>query len=703
MKKTLIKSIFTICFGFALCLTMVGLISTKVHAEETTISYITTCVGENETSIGINYHCSSANSVVKYSTSSYFPADDTYTVTPTSTLWGKDVDPSDAKTGFAERYICKVNLTGLQENTKYYYKVVADGAVSATYEFKTYSANNTTTNILFATDIHSASGSYAPTRPNKMINAVNSNYYNNINLMVMTGDQIDRGGYEEHWKNYYSSMSCLKTMIQATIPGNHEYYHTDGPAYVSPEFYNQFHNNPQNGYEERLNSSYYFKYGNALFIMLDIIDKKHVTSAKEWFANVCENNPAEWIIVGSHANAISGGTYASDANWMKNAFGSLYEKYQVDLVIGGHEHVYMRKDLLYKSSKDNDLGVTYYTSPAAQHKLYSITGETDLDEYYNVNYKVNVISITKDNLKVKLYNESGNEEGYEFTLQPKRSAKTTVQKDSTLLNAVKLSYDKENMDADITWNKTFYQNVKNVVVERTSDGYTQEFSTYIASEKVSKINVGPIYTSNNYDLKVKLEKWDGTILEKEFEIINLVPYNLNLELDGGNIDDPELWTTYISGKVTTLPIPEKEGYIFDGWYTDNEFTSDEVKKITGGVSGDQTFYAKWIRVYTITYNVGDGVLSEDAPTSYMSGEAFVLPTPTHEINEFLGWYDNPDFSGKEIRRVTASSAEDLVLYAKWKTDVLTPAPSGCQMGTPKLFLGLLSAISLFALLFRKRK
>ena len=703
MKKTILKSLFTICFGFALCLTIVGFSSNKVLAATSKISYITTCVGENETSIGINYHCTTPNSVVKYSTSSTFPADSTFTAAPTETLWGKAVDSSDAKTGFADRYVCKVNLTNLEENTQYFYKIVAEDAVSGVYQFRTYSASNTTTNILFASDVHSASGSYAPTRPNNMINAVNNTYYNKINLLVMTGDQIDRGGYEEHWQNYYNSMTCFKNLIQATIPGNHEYYHTSGGAYVSPEFYNQFYNNPQNGYEERLNSSYYFKYGNVLFIMLDIVDKKYVSEAKEWFAEVCENNPSQWIIVGSHPNAITGGSYKTDASFVKTNFGPLYEKYQVDLVIGGHEHVYMRKDLIYKNEKDADLGVTYYTTPSAQHKLYSVVGETDLDEYYNVNYKVNTISISKDSLTVKLFNESGKEEGFEFTLQPKRSNKITTQKDSTLLNALNITYDKETMDAEITWNKTFYQNVKNVIVERINGEYVKEYSTFVSAESVKKIYVGPLYTDQNYEFKVKLEKWDGTILEKDFEITNVVPYNLNLELDGGSIENPENWKTYYSGKSTKLPTPTKEGYLFDGWYLDAEFSTDKIAGIAPTLTGELTIYAKWIRVYTITYNVGIGTMPQGAPNTYMGGEKFTLEEPTHESKRFIGWYDNPNFEGSQVRRITETTTGDLVLYAKWEGDTTSQPATGCAIGGTIMFVQLFSAVSVLGLAFRKRK
>ena len=458
MKKLIYKSIFTVTFGLILYVALLGCYTQTVFAETATIKYITTSVGENETSIGINYHCSDANSVVKYSTSAAFPIADTVTVTPTSTLFSAPVDASDPKTGFEERYVCKANLTGLKENTQYYYKVVTDTKTSLTYKFKTHSSEAKTANILFATDVHSAEGSYSPTRPNAMMNNVRSNV-RDINLLVMTGDQVDRGGYESQWESYYNGMGIFNDIVQAVIPGNHEYYHTSGGDYVSPLYFNQFYNNPQNGPEAKMNSSFYFKYGNALFIMIDLIDKRNTPEQKEWFANVVENNPAQWIIVGCHSNAITGGWYSSDSKWVTTNFGTLFEKYQVDLVIGGHEHVYIRKDLAIKSDKNDDLGVTYYVSPAAQHKQYAYKTTEGLDAYYNANYKVNVISITDKSLKVSLYNEQGNEEGYEFTLSPKRNATINQIKDSVLLNSLTLEHDKENMDANLTWKAFFYGNV----------------------------------------------------------------------------------------------------------------------------------------------------------------------------------------------------------------------------------------------------
>lgn len=42
----------------------------------------------------------------------------------------------------------------------------------------------------------------------------------------------------------------------------------------------------------------------------------------------------------------------------------------------------------------------------------------------------------------------------------------------------------------------------------------------------------------------------------------------------------------------TPPVPTKDGYDFDGWYSDSEFTT-KVTEIADTATGDKTVYAKW--------------------------------------------------------------------------------------------------------------
>ncbi len=46
-------------------------------------------------------------------------------------------------------------------------------------------------------------------------------------------------------------------------------------------------------------------------------------------------------------------------------------------------------------------------------------------------------------------------------------------------------------------------------------------------------------------------------------------------------------------ETITLPIPQKLGYIFEGWYTKSDCSDAAVTQIAKGSTGNKTFYAKW--------------------------------------------------------------------------------------------------------------
>lgn len=83
-------------------------------------------------------------------------------------------------------------------------------------------------------------------------------------------------------------------------------------------------------------------------------------------------------------------------------------------------------------------------------------------------------------------------------------------------------------------------------------------------------------------------------------------YQITLELNGGTSEYmPDL---FISGGSTELPVPTKENYIFDGWYTSSDF--EPTSKITElpdegyDFTQDLTLYAKWNNTLNITINFG---------------------------------------------------------------------------------------------------
>ncbi len=72
-------------------------------------------------------------------------------------------------------------------------------------------------------------------------------------------------------------------------------------------------------------------------------------------------------------------------------------------------------------------------------------------------------------------------------------------------------------------------------------------------------------------------------------IVYDITYILN---DGTNSADNPATYTVNSGTITFAD-PTREGYTFDGWYNNADFTGDKVTRIAAGSTGDVTLYAKW--------------------------------------------------------------------------------------------------------------
>lgn len=135
---------------------------------------------------------------------------------------------------------------------------------------------------------------------------------------------------------------------------------------------------------------------------------------------------------------------------------------------------------------------------------------------------------------------------------------------------------------------------------------------------------------------------------------------LCFESNGGStVGNIEVTTDTVVGK---LPVPEKEGYIFDGWYTDNSFQTEFTSKST--TDKDLILYAKW-EYYGAKLNFNtNGGTEIDTKTVTWNKAVGDLPVPEKEGHEFAGWY-------KDSRLKTQFTSEsriieDTTIYAKWE-------------------------------------
>ena len=343
-----------------------------------TIKNIVSSYGEEMGDIGVNWHCSEDGSYLIYSKNSSLSK--TTKVVPESTTFQRDAQGTDYPE-FKERYVCKAEIKGLDLYTTYYYQIVCGSTKSEIYTFNT-GLDSKTTKFAWLSDTQTGTSNY------NMVQAVMNRLFKNesdLAFCLVTGDVTDCGGQEAQWNGFFGDVTALNKIPFMTVAGNHEYYTTSSSSYDSPYIYNQYFNNPNNSFTGRINSTYYFKYNNILFIMLDTIKTDMMAEHREWLVNVLENNTADYIIVGMHCGLTSCGPYDGDAKIQSAAFQDIFENYSVDLVLSGHEHIFSVTSTMYQGKKNPELGTTYVVGAAAGNKWYTAksTHTKTKDFYYD--------------------------------------------------------------------------------------------------------------------------------------------------------------------------------------------------------------------------------------------------------------------------------------------------------------------------------
>ncbi len=123
------------------------------------------------------------------------------------------------------------------------------------------------------------------------------------------------------------------------------------------------------------------------------------------------------------------------------------------------------------------------------------------------------------------------------------------------------------------------------------------------------------------------------------------------------------YTISAEGVISALPTPIYSGYRFVGWgkrYNIDTQTVSDMVELPYTVKGDTTIFAKWERVYTVSFstNGGSSIDSIDAPS------IATCPVTTKFGYYFQGWYTSSSLSGSPVA-FPYTPDMNRTLYAKW--------------------------------------
>ncbi len=257
-----------------------------------------------------------------------------------------------------------IALQGLKADTEYKYKLSSE--TSEVYYFKT-APKSDKWDMGIISDMHA----YAPL-PNRqkvamaMIKQLEKQNKKPFDMMLHVGDMSAWGGSYSFWPTLYAD-STFSKYVWAGVNGNHD--NMTRLNAQSNNFFRNVNNNPINGYAGEIGVSYHFRYGDALFVMLNneaMKSAEELAKAQDWAREVIKRNPARYVIVMSHYQWFMGndGKSSQYSRWK-----ALFDECGVDLAISGNNHIYVRTNALY-ADKENDgsKGTVYVQTPSSDNE-----------------------------------------------------------------------------------------------------------------------------------------------------------------------------------------------------------------------------------------------------------------------------------------------------------------------------------------------
>ncbi|MDR2383008.1 MAG: InlB B-repeat-containing protein [Prevotellaceae bacterium] len=158
-------------------------------------------------------------------------------------------------------------------------------------------------------------------------------------------------------------------------------------------------------------------------------------------------------------------------------------------------------------------------------------------------------------------------------------------------------------------------------------------------------------------------------------------YTVTFNAKGGVLGEGATITVGYNSQIGTLPVPAREGYTFNGWFTAE--TGGTQYAATNVVTQNITLYAHWtVTSYYLQFDSRGGSSANDQPVIY-GQKAGTLPVPTRSGYDFGGWFTDINGGGTQYTETTEYKVVgNTTLYAKWtirKYTLIFDAQGGDQV------------------------
>lgn len=234
--------------------------------------------------------------------------------------------------------------------------------------------------------------------------------------------------------------------------------------------------------------------------------------------------------------------------------------------------------------------------------------------------------------------------------------------------------------ADYSWNITGGSQIQIT----SSDAHNCSMMAYGTGTAYLHYYVKSTYTYYIYtDVQRKHKKYITNTDTQQFtwKLVAGQKEQVTFDATGGNVTPGQITVGYGEGfTYGELPTPTRQGYVFDGWYTQKDGGKRIESTSNVDILGNHTLYAHWTQVfnYTVVFDGNGSDGGNMASQQYEYGSSYQLPVNAYykKGNHFVEWNTKSDGTGKSytnyatVKNLTSTPGSNVTLYAIWSDENL---------------------------------
>tara|TARA_B100000989_G_scaffold265821_1_gene218925 strand:+ start:92 stop:1498 length:1407 start_codon:yes stop_codon:yes gene_type:complete len=195
----------------------------------------------------------------------------------------------------------------------------------------------------------------------------------NASFVIHAGDLINKAHSDYEWAQWYKAGSFIHSQWTAIpVVGNHEFQplNNKDERKLSIQWRPQFTLPVEEELNEKLHETVYtVDYQDIRIIVVN--SNGILEEQTNYIEQKLKTSIAKWNIITSH-HSIFSPAEGRDFKYARKKWKPLFDKYNVDLVLNGHDHVYARGHVPKISTNDEaeNLGTIYVTSVSGPKQYY---------------------------------------------------------------------------------------------------------------------------------------------------------------------------------------------------------------------------------------------------------------------------------------------------------------------------------------------